>query len=92
MNKEEVRKVYNLARLDLNEEKLEKIAEKYNKIIEFINPIFDVNTDSVEETDIASSFNATFRKDEIKKSLDREDALKNAKETEYGQFKLKWEL
>lgn len=91
MKKEEVEKIYELARLELNED-VEKIADKFNKTLDFISPIFEVDTTGVKMFDFATPKKAVFREDIPEKSLDRQVALKNAKDTQYGYFKLEWEL
>ena len=43
-------------------------------------------------TEMLDNHEAILREDVPGKSLDREDALKNAKDTEYGYFRLDWKL
>lgn len=92
MDVKEVERIYNLANLSVPKEDLDILAEKYNKVTDFIDRIFEVDTSNVEMLEIIASHNAVLREDEVKKSLDRDKALENAKNTEYGYFKLNWKL
>lgn len=92
MNIKEVERIYSLANLSVPEENLENLAKKYNIVTDFIQKIFDVDTEDTEMLEIIASHNAVLRKDEIKESLSRDKALENAKDTEYGYFRLNWKL
>lgn len=92
MDKNEVIRIYRLANLDLSKQDINVISDKYNKILDFIDHIFDVDCENVKMTEMLDNHNAILRDDVVGKSLYREDALKNAKDTEYGYFRLDWKL
>ncbi len=92
MDKNEVIRIYRLANLDLSKQDINVISDKYNKILDFIDHIFDVDCENVKMTEMLDNHNAILREDVVGKSLDREDTLKNAKDTEYGYFRLDWKL
>lgn len=92
MDTNEVEKVYKLANLSLPEEDLETIATKYKKVMNFIERIFEVDTSKVDMLEIVASHNAVLRDDVVKESLSRQEALENAKDKEFGYFRLKWKL
>ena len=92
MDKNEVIRIYKLANLDLSNQDVDLISDKYNKILDFIDHIFDVDCKDVKMTEMLDNHEAILREDIPGKSLDREDALKNAKDTEYGYFRLDWKL
>lgn len=92
MDKNEVFRIYKLANLDLSNQDVDLISDKYNKILDFIDHIFDVDCKDVKMTEMLDNHEAILREDVPEKSLDREDALKNAKDTEYGYFRLDWKL
>ncbi|MDU1316534.1 Asp-tRNA(Asn)/Glu-tRNA(Gln) amidotransferase subunit GatC [Anaerococcus hydrogenalis] len=92
MDKNEVFRIYKLANLDLSNQDVDLISDKYNKILDFIDHIFDVDCKDVKMTEMLDNHEAILREDIPGKSLDREDALKNAKDTEYGYFRLDWKL
>lgn len=92
MDTKEVEKIYNLANLSLEGKDVEHLAHKFNMVIDFIEDIFDVDTEGVELTESINNHYAVFRKDEAKESIAREDALKNAADKEFGYFRLDWKL
>ncbi|MBS4888549.1 MAG: Asp-tRNA(Asn)/Glu-tRNA(Gln) amidotransferase subunit GatC [Anaerococcus vaginalis] len=92
MDKNEVIRIYKLANLDLSNQDIDIIFDKYNKILDFIDHIFDVDCEDVKMTEMLDNHKAVLREDIEGKSLDRQDALKNAKDTEYGYFRLNWKL
>lgn len=92
MDKNEVIRIYKLANLDLSNQDIDLISDKYNKILDFIDHIFDVDCENVKMTEMLDNHKAVLREDVEGKSLDRQDALKNAKDTEYGYFRLNWKL
>lgn len=92
MDKNEVIRIYKLANLDLSNQDIDIISDKYNKILDFIDHIFDVDCEDLKMTEMLDNHKAVLREDIEGKSLDRQDALKNAKDTEYGYFRLNWKL
>ncbi len=92
MDSKDVEKIYNLAKLSLEDKDVTVISNKFNLVLDFIEEIFDVDTSDVEMTEKIDAHKAIFRKDEPKKSLDREVALSNAKDVEYGYYKLDWKI
>ena len=92
MDKNEVIRIYKLANLYLSNQDIDIISDKYNKILDFIDHIFDVDCEDVKMTEMLDNHKAVLREDVEGKSLDRQDALKNAKDTEYGYFRLNWKL
>lgn len=92
MDKNEVIRIYKLANLDLSNQDIDIISDKYNKILDFIDHIFDVDCEDVKMTEMLDNHKDVLREDIEGKSLDRQEALKNAKDTEYGYFRLNWKL
>lgn len=92
MDTKEVEKIYNLANLSLDGKDTEDIAYKFNAVLDFIYEIFDVDTKDCELTEAVFSHHAVFREDEPGESISRDEALKNAKDTEFGYFRLDWNL
>ena len=64
INKEEVKKVAHLARLELNEHEINNHAEQLEKILEYIKQLEKINTDDVICTTRAIEVTNIFRKDE----------------------------
>lgn len=92
MDIKEVERIYNLSHLSLENQDKEMISNKFNRVLDFIEDIFSVDTNDVEMTEYINTHNAVFRDDIVEKSLDRSKALENAKDTEYGYFRLDWKL
>lgn len=92
MEAKEVEKIYRLANLSLDGKDTNDLSDKFNKVIDFIEDVFDVDTDGVELTESIYSHKAVFRDDSKSYSVDREDALRNAPDKEFGYFRLDWKL
>ncbi|RDI70975.1 Asp-tRNA(Asn)/Glu-tRNA(Gln) amidotransferase subunit GatC [Halopelagius longus] len=79
---EEVRHVAELARVNLDEEEVEEFSAQFADILEYFDAL-----DEVPEVDADSDLVNVMRPDEVQDSLDQEEALENAPETEDGFFK-----
>jgi aspartyl-tRNA(Asn)/glutamyl-tRNA(Gln) amidotransferase subunit C len=79
---EEVEHVADLARVELSEDERERFAEQFGEILAAFEAL-----DEVPETDSDPDLTNVMRPDEVRESLDQDDALRNAEETEDGQFK-----
>ena len=86
MKKERVKKLSELARLELSEEELEQFAEELGGILEYVNKLNELDTDKVEPAAHIMEQRNVLREDEVKKSLERDEILKNAPEKKDGQF------
>ncbi len=86
ITKEEVLYVAHLARLDLDEESIEKFAGQIDEILGYIEKLNRVDTKGIKATSHAISLTNAFRDDEEKEHIDRELALENAPEKEDGSF------
>ena len=79
---EEVRHVADLARVDLDEEEIEQFTDQFGEILEAFETL-----DEVPETEAEADLENVLRADEVRESLDQEEALRNAPHTEDGYFK-----
>ena len=79
---EEVEHVADLARVELSEDERERFAGQFGEILSAFEAL-----DEVPETDSDPDLTNVMRPDEVRESLDQDDALRNAEETEDGQFK-----
>jgi aspartyl-tRNA(Asn)/glutamyl-tRNA(Gln) amidotransferase subunit C len=86
ITKEEVLYVAHLARLDLDEESIEKFAGQIDEILGYVEKLNRVDTKGIKPTSHAISLTNAFRDDEEKEHIDRELALANAPEKEDGNF------
>lgn len=89
LNKNDIEKIYNLANLRLKDEEVEDLAIKYQKVLDFAETIMEVDTSEVEILEIIPEHCAELREDTPQESIERDEALKNAKDREYGYFRLK---
>ncbi|SUU92315.1 Glutamyl-tRNA(Gln) amidotransferase subunit C [Anaerococcus octavius] len=92
MQAKEVEKIYSLSNLNLEGKDVEDLSNKFNIVIDFIEDIFDVDTENIKMTESIDAHKAVFREDEAKESSSRDDALKNAPDREFGYFRLDWNL
>jgi aspartyl-tRNA(Asn)/glutamyl-tRNA(Gln) amidotransferase subunit C len=86
ITREEVLKVADLARLEIPDASIDRMAVQIGEILEYVDALNRVNTAGVVPTSHAVFMETPFREDEEKVQLDREAALANAPETEDGNF------
>ncbi len=78
LDRDEVRKVAKLARLDLSDADLTRMADQLNRILVYIDALQEVDTDGVEPLAHPLPLRNVFRADVPVPSLAVADALKNA--------------
>tara|TARA_B100000886_G_scaffold317729_1_gene257226 strand:- start:437 stop:730 length:294 start_codon:yes stop_codon:yes gene_type:complete len=88
INKEEVKKVAHLARLELNEDEINNHAEQLEKILEYIKQLEKIHTDDVPCTTRAIEVINAFRKDEMKNYDCTEQILELSPSREEKYFKV----
>ena len=88
ITKEEVKKVANLARLELNENEINNHAEQLEKILDYIKYLEKIDTDNIPCTTRAIEVINVFRKDEKKQSECTEELLELGPSREDKYFKV----
>ena len=88
INKDEVKKVAHLARLELNENEIKNHSEQLEKILDYIKYLEKIDTDDVLCTTRAIEVINVFRKDEKKNSDCAEDLLELGPSREDKYFKV----
>ncbi len=78
--------VARLARLDLSPEDLETYRSQLGVILEHAAKVQALDTDGVEPTAHPLGMTNTFRPDEVRPSLDRDEVLAQAPESRDGYF------
>lgn len=78
LTRKDVEKVSLLARLRLSEAELETLSSELAQIVSYIDLLGEVDTEGVEPMAHAVEVSNVFATDEVKPSLDREQALANA--------------
>jgi aspartyl-tRNA(Asn)/glutamyl-tRNA(Gln) amidotransferase subunit C len=86
ITKEEIVHVAHLARLEVDEEALEKLSGQIGEILDYVDLLKQVDTRGIEPTSHAIALTNAFREDVESPPLDREAALANAPEKEEGSF------
>ncbi|GGM65475.1 aspartyl-tRNA(Asn)/glutamyl-tRNA(Gln) amidotransferase subunit C [Halarchaeum rubridurum] len=79
---DEVRHVADLARVDLDDEDVGRYADQFADILDHFETLEEV-PDVEAEPELVN----VMRPDEVEESLDQDEALENAPETEDGFFK-----
>ena len=88
VSKEEILHIANLARLNLEEDEIEKYRENLQDILNFANVVNNAPVEGLDVTIGANEAKNVFRKDEIKVFEDTEGLLQNAPSQEQNMFKL----
>ncbi|MFW6383886.1 MAG: Asp-tRNA(Asn)/Glu-tRNA(Gln) amidotransferase subunit GatC [Halodesulfurarchaeum sp.] len=82
VDRDDVERVADLARVELSEADVEAFTEQFQEILEYFEALEEV-PDVEAEPDLVN----VMREDEVRESLERDAALRNAAETEDGRFK-----
>ncbi|GGD22430.1 glutamyl-tRNA amidotransferase [Pontibacillus chungwhensis BH030062] len=88
ISEEQVKHVAHLARLHVSDEEAERFTKQLDDIISFAEQLNELDTEGVEPTTHVQDLKNVMRKDEPKKWITQEDALKNAPETQDGQIRV----
>lgn len=85
IDKATLQKIAHLSRLEIRPENEEKMLKDLTSIVSFVEQLNQVKTDGVEPLTTMSQEVNSFRPDEVKPHLSREDGLRNAPSTD-GEF------
>jgi len=88
INKEEVKRIALLSRLDLSDDELCEMTTQLEKILAYIDELKEVSVENTEITSHVVQVGNIFRRDKPRPSLKKEDALCNAPKKEDGFFKV----
>jgi len=86
LDKDTVKKLAHLARLDLPEEELQHLAGELSHILEFVEQLSEVQTDGVAPMTSVAHMDLYRRKDEVTDGNCAEKILANAPEAMDGFF------
>ncbi len=78
-----------LANLTLTEEEKKKFQKQLEETVDYIEGLSEVETKDVEPISQVTGLENITREDKVTRSLSQEEALKNAKSTHKGYFKVK---
>ena len=88
LNKDDVRYIASLARIHVAEDELEGFTKNLENIISYVDQLNELNVENVEPTSHVLNLENVFRKDEMKPSAARDEALKHAPLTDGKFFKV----
>ena len=83
---DEIKKIAHLARININENEAKKVSEKLEGILELIDQMTEVNTDSIEPMAHALDIKQPLREDKVTEVDMREKSLKLSNETDQSLF------
>ncbi len=87
LDREYVKHLAKLARLELTEEEAEKFSKQLSEILSFFEQISSLNLEKVEPTFHVKELKSVLREDNPATPADRELILLNAPDKERGYFK-----
>ncbi len=89
VTKDDVYYVANLARLQLDDKEAESLQKDMNNILGYIETLNELDTSDVEPLEhVTEVISTKFRKDEAKKPLSHDEALKNAPDADSDYFRV----
>ncbi len=84
----QVRKVAKLSRLELSESEVEEFTGQLSAILDYVEKLNELDTDSIEPLAHCLPINNVFREDCVRESLGTEKTLANAPQREGEFFKV----
>ena len=86
IDRQTVNRVAFLARLKIDEDKIEATENEFNKILNWVEQLNEVNTEDVEPLSAVNETALVCREDEITEGGQADKVLANAPMAEYGYF------
>jgi len=84
----EVEHIAELARLKFSEDELQNFTHQLNQILEYVEKLNELDSENIEPLSHPIEGNNVFREDILKQSISREEALKNAPDSDNEFFKV----
>jgi len=88
VDKNEILKIANLAKLKFNDEEIEKFTSQFNEILNYMDKLNEINTENVQPLSHPLDINNVMREDELFNSIETKDALLNAPDKDEQYFKV----
>ncbi len=88
VTREDVRYIAELARLRFSEEEEEQLATEMNRILEYMDKLNELDTSEVPPMSHVLDLYDVFRPDIPQQRITREEALKNAPDTDGEYFRV----
>ena len=86
IDKETVKRIAFLSRLKVEDDKIEATEAEFNKILQWIEQLNEVNTEGVEPLVSVNEDNITCREDVVTTGNLSKEVLANAPQAAYGYF------
>ena len=86
ISKKEVLETAELARLEFDEEDLEKFTNQLGRILDYIEGLNKLDTTGIEPTSHVLEYSTPIREDTVDQMITKEEALGNAPEREEDFF------
>jgi len=86
IKKEEIRKIAHLARINVSQTELDEVEKKLVGILDLIEKMQEVNTDSIEPMSHALDINQPLREDKVTEKDIRDKSLSLAPHSEQSLF------
>lgn len=86
IDKATVARIARLARIKIEDEKLEPLAGELNNILGWVEQLGEVNTDDIQPMSSVVDAKLRWRQDEVNDGDKADSVLKNAPNAEYGFF------
>jgi len=86
IDNETVARIAFLARLKIDDAKMEAVKKEFNGILKWIDQLNEVNTDNVEPLFSVNENTLICRNDFVEMNNTKDDILANAPEAQYGYF------
>ena len=78
VNVDEVKNIAKLAKLKLSDDEVQEFTKGMNQILDYMDKLNELDTSNVKPLSHPLEKVNVFREDELKTSIEREEALKNA--------------
>ena len=88
IDKNEVLRIAKLAKLKLTEREIEIYGKDMNEILDYMEKLNELDTTNVEPLSYPVERETAFREDKVNESIPRNEALKNAPDTDGEFFKV----
>lgn len=88
IDREEIKKIALLSRLDISEENMGTVEKALNDVLSYVAELEELDLEGVEPMAHAVPLHNVFRKDGVIPSLPHDLAMQNAPEEEDGYFKV----
>lgn len=86
INKDEIKYLSLLSRMDIDKNEIKDVEEKLSKIIDFVDQLQTISTDDIEPMAHPLNQSQRLRIDEVTETNDRENIQKNAQQIEKGMY------